>query len=459
MTRRWTATTAALAVVATIVLVGEPSVDPVPGGAADDRLGGDSTVVDVTRDAFSRPLPRLSIPERRRFQLGDAVFSQSWVAAPASVTSRDGLGPLFHARACAGCHVRDGRGAPELAPGRAAAALVVRLARPDGTGDPSYGRALAPEAISGVPPEGVAHLRPVASTGAYTDGARYDLRRFEVELRELGYGPLDPDTRATLRLAPAVFGVGLLEAISPGAILARADPDDRDGDGVSGRARWVTDVRTRARALGRFGWKAGAPTVEAQATSAFADDVGITSVLRPTTEYGPTQHAAQRAPSGGSPELDPDQLGDLVFYLRSLAVPAARRSAARSRGARSFAAIGCAACHTPDHTTDTDAAHPALADQRIHPYTDLLLHDLGSELADPYPEGDAGGSEWRTPPLWGLGLTPAVDGHRFLLHDGRARSIEEAILWHGGEARAARERFRALPRAEREGLLEFLESR
>jgi CxxC motif-containing protein (DUF1111 family) len=269
------------------------------------------------------------------------------------------------------------------------------------------------------------------------------------------------------RVAPPMIGVGLLEAVSEADILAWADPDDANGDGISGRPNRVwNDVRQQPQ-LGRFGWKAGEPTIAQQSAHAFAGDVGISSPLArdPWGDCTEREADCRGAPHGVDAdnefEVTPEMFELLVFYSRNLAVPARRKVGDRQvlEGKRLFYQSGCAACHRPKYVTRRDPAMPEQSHQLIWPYTDMLLHDMGEGLADGRPEGLASGSEWRTAPLWGIGLTQTVSGHTNLLHDGRARNALEAILWHGGEAEAARQRVVAMSKAEREALLAFLESR
>ncbi|MDZ7851277.1 MAG: di-heme oxidoredictase family protein [Halomonas sp.] len=256
-----------------------------------------------------------------------------------------------------------------------------------------------------------------------------------------------------------MIGLGLLEAIPAERITERADPEDRDGDGISGRINRVWDEERGETVMGRFGWKAGQPSVEQQNLRAFADDMGLTSSLFPHTDCMPSQDCAV-LPHGGSPEVS-DEIADFVaFYASSLAVPK-RRQMEDPRvvaGAETFNTLGCAACHTPRQRTAADAARPELADQTLWPYSDLLLHDMGEGLADGRPEFEATGREWRTPPLWGIGLAQKVNPQAGFLHDGRARTLEEAILWHGGEAGPAAAGYRALSTSSRHDLLRFLES-
>jgi CxxC motif-containing protein (DUF1111 family) len=295
--------------------------------------------------------------------------------------------------------------------------------------------------------------------GEYADGVPYSLRRPMHEFEDLAYGEITMDVLVSPRLAPPVFGSGLLEAIPESDLLEAADPDDSDGDGISGRANMVIDTVSGEMTIGRFGWKANVASVEEQVSSAFSGDIGITSDLFPNEDCTEEQVECANAPSGGDPEIPTDRLEKVVFYSRTLAVPARRDldSPDVAAGADLFVELGCASCHQPrQETGDSDIA--ALANQEIFPFTDLLIHDMGPDLADGRPDGEASGSEWRTPPLWGLGLTETVSGSTFFLHDGRARSVEEAILWHGGEAEQSANDFRSLSAVQRSQLLAFLGS-
>jgi CxxC motif-containing protein (DUF1111 family) len=254
-----------------------------------------------------------------------------------------------------------------------------------------------------------------------------------------------------------MIGLGLLEAVPESTLEALADESDHDGDGISGRVNLVWDVREGRARPGRFGWKANVTTIAQQTAGAFLGDLGITSSMFPDEACPDGQTACRAAPNGGAPELTDQKLDAVVLYARSLAVPARRGvgDARVTRGEALFAQAGCGSCHTPKLVTG-DSDVPAFTRQTIRPYTDLLVHDLGPELADGRPDGRASGSEWRTPPLWGLGLLERVSKHQHLLHDGRARGVAEAILWHGGEAANARERFRTLSKEDRAALLAFL---
>ncbi|HKQ56907.1 MAG TPA: di-heme oxidoredictase family protein [Candidatus Eisenbacteria bacterium] len=450
---------AAYALVAVAVAVRAEA--PLPAWMTEARSGGEATTDVQSRVAFSQHVPGLTTDELSAFAFGNRIFSTSWIEAPASVEMFDGLGPYFSSRSCSGCHLRDGRGRPPE-PGQLTRSMITRLASVDDRGAPGpdsvYGTQLSERALRGLTPEGRLAVRWSARVHRYPDGTRASLRAPRFAIVGSGYGPIGRSTRFSARIAPAVIGTGLLELVPDSTLLALADPDDADRDGISGRIHWRSPP-SAARRPGRFGWKATQGTVADQITSALAGDIGITTPAHARLELSAAQHAAAARVTGGDPELDGRPFASLLAYCRMLAVPA-RRDADRApvtRGAQLFAELGCVRCHAPTLTTgDSDVR--ALARQTIHPYTDLLLHDMGPDLSDGMPELDAAPAEWRTPPLWGLGLAARVDGYLFLLHDGRARSMEEAILWHGGEAKQSRDAFRSLPASGRNDLLRFLES-
>ena len=429
----------------------------------NELLGGETTAFSASGNAFELSARNLTNELRRTFEVGDSFFNQNWVTAPASTEARDGLGPTHNALSCSSCHSHDGRGKPPDHPDDPERGLLLRLSipGPDGPVDePTYGGQLQDRAIIGVPVEGRIVIMYEEVRGSYPDGTTYSLRRPMYSIQDLAYDPLHPQVQVSPRVAPAVIGMGLLEAILEADILALADPEDADGDGISGRPNYVWDVRSGTLALGRFGWKANQPTVEQQAAGAFLGDIGITSSLFPNENCPAGQTACLQALNGGEPEIPDSRLAQVTSYIQTLAVPAMRNTEDEEvrQGARLFVQTQCSVCHTPRHVTgDTHPVAP-LRDQVIFPYTDLLLHDMGYGLADNRPDGQASGSEWRTPPLWGIGLVEAVNGHTMFLHDGRARSIEEAILWHGGEAEEARKRFMELTKEERDALIRFLES-
>ncbi|WP_061289347.1 di-heme oxidoreductase family protein [Azotobacter vinelandii] len=439
----------------------------------DEALSaGSATVRRSDRDAFAQPAANLTASQRMDFAVGNSFFRKPWVIAPSSTTARDGLGPLFNTNACLNCHIRDGRGHPPEARADNAVSLLLRLSIPETpetasiaarlgvVPEPLYGTQLQDMAVPGVIPEARVRLSYDTHSLRFADGFEVELRRPRLQLDRLGYGPLHPDTRFSLRVAPPMIGLGLLEAIPDTALLANADPDDADGDGISGRPNRVRDHATLNTALGRFGWKAGQPNLGQQNAEAFLNDLGLSSRLRPGNNCTPAQSACLAAADGGTPEVDDHLLARVLFYTRHLGVPA-RRAVDDPQvlaGKALFHGAGCARCHTPTFVTAADAAEATLASQKIHPYSDLLLHDMGDGLADNRAEFQASGREWRTPPLWGLGLTRRVSGHTQLLHDGRARNPLEAILWHGGEAQAARDRVLAFDAGQRAALLAFLNS-
>jgi len=427
--------------------------------------GGATSVASTDRHAFSRPAANLDVNARAEFSIGNAFFNSPWVAAPASARARDGLGPLFNARSCDACHNNDGRGRPPES-GERPVSLVIQFATPtpgpnnEPGADPRYGVNLNPFAIGGVAPEGTVRIEYREIHGTFADGEAYTLLAPEYVFEELAYGELGEGTGFSPRVAPAVFGVGLLEAIPEAQILEREDPDDADGDGISGRANRVWDHRAKRTVLGRFGWKANQPDIAHQTAAAFSSEIGMSTSLRPGQNCTDVQRACLAAASGGEPEISDEIFERIVRYQKMLGVPA-RRNLEDPRvraGAKLFDSAGCASCHRSRFVTASVEGEPAISNQTIHPFTDLLLHDMGPALADNRVDFEAAPNEWRTAPLWGLGLQQAVNGHTRLLHDGRARDISEAILWHGGEAQRSQDAYRAMSKQEREALLAFLSS-
>ena len=453
--------------------------------AYERMAGGAATSLAlVNPHAFSHPSANLTFEGKRDFALGNGLFRKLWVTAPASTRASDGLGPLFNARACQRCHLKDGRGHPPRGPNDPATSMVLRLSAPPGSAaaedpsrpgpdappfhpEPTYGSQLQDFAAPGLPAEGKMRVAYEEVPVALNGGEKASLRRPAYSIVDLGYGPMAPDAMWSPRVAPPMIGLGLLEAVHPDDVLARADPDDTDGDGVSGRASVVRAPGAGSPSLGRFGWKASTATVREQSAKAFSGDIGISSPDAPDPwgDCTEAQAACRAMPSGVQPPLGdteaPDPVLELVaFYAANLAVPARRDvdDPEALRGKALFHSSGCASCHTPKFVTRRDAARPEHRFQLIWPYTDLLLHDMGEGLADERPVGSASGREWRTAPLWGIGLTGTVSGHTFFLHDGRARSLLEAVLWHGGEGRAARDAVVAMRPSERRALLRFLDS-
>ena len=399
---------------------------------------------DRTRNAFGQPFPSLTFEEKRQFSNGNSFFRQAWVKAGASTTARDGLGPTFNAVSCSNCHALDGRGPGAFREGPVHVSLLFRL---QGAED-AYGDQLNPGANVGVEKEATPYAKFAIWPGEFEDGELYELREPRFEFMNWMFGTPAGHTRISARVAMQTIGLGLLERIPAAEIENKADPDDRDGNGISGKTTYVLNLRTGALELGRFGWKNEQPTVEQQAAAAFIGDMGLTSELFPVENCPLPQLTCQFSASGGTPEVDAKTLAQVSFYMRTLAVPSPR-PLEHDRGAQTFSRIGCANCHHPSYVIDGT---------KISPFTDMLLHDMGSGLADRTLAGSILQTEWRTPPLWGIGLLQTVSNHTNLLHDGRARGVQEAILWHDGEGRNAREAYMQLTREQRAELIEFVHS-
>lgn len=429
-------------------------------------LGGKTTRAVASKTAFTFLAANARADHQRDFFFGNRLFNTNWVIAPASVKSFDGLGPYFNRVSCSGCHTQDGRGRPPLTNDEPLTSMLIRLSVPDaqspnGTAPhPVYGDQLSENAILGVTPEGKTRITYESTAGAYADGEPYALQAPVYEITELAFGELGPGIMLSPRVAPQVIGLGLLEAVPQETLAVLADPDDKDGDGISGRLNLVPDPATGQTVAGRFGWKANQPNLKTQNASAAFGDIGLTNSLHPDENCTSVQTACLAAPRTSELDLSDKFLDKLTLYSRLLAVPAQRDfdNPRVKNGQTLFSMFGCATCHVPTLKTGERAAPPELVNQTFHPFTDLLLHDMGEGLADGRPDFEATGSEWRTPPLWGIGLIETVNGHNRLLHDGRARGPAEAILWHGGEAEAAKEAFRNAAKSDRDALIAFLNS-
>ncbi|MBP5074148.1 c-type cytochrome [Pseudomonas chlororaphis] len=444
-----------------------------PGEA---RSGGEATVRKSDQNAFSMPSANLSPTRRLDFSVGNSFFRSPWVIAPSTTTARDGLGPLFNTNGCQNCHIKDGRGHPPTPDSDNAVSMLVRLSIPNEPAyakvieqlgivpEPVYGGQFQDMAVPGVAPEGKVRVEYEPLTLRFKDGSEVELRKPKLQITQLGYGPMHPDTRFSARVAPPMIGLGLLEAIPEAAILANAQAQAKANNGIAGRPNQVWDDAQQKTVLGRFGWKAGQPNLNQQNVHAFSGDMGLTTSLRPFDDCTDAQTACKQAPNGngpdGEPEVSDNILRLVLFYSRNLGVPARRDVGSPQvlAGKNLFYQAGCQSCHTPQFTTAADAAEPELANQVIRPYSDLLLHDMGEGLADNRSEFQAGGRDWRTPPLWGIGLTQTVSGHTQFLHDGRARNLLEAVLWHGGEAQAAQQQVLSFNAEQRAALLAFLNS-
>lgn len=439
---------------------------PLTAEEGEEYSGGqNATVFNKTQESFGFFASGLTADEQTDFGVGNSFFRLAWVSAPSSTTARDGLGPFFNAVSCASCHFKDGRGRPPAFDGETARGLLLRFcvdgtqANGSGNPDPTYGNQLQDNALLGQILKGRFNILNTDIIETLADGTVVTLKKPTYQLVNLGYGPVASNLKISPRIANQIIGLGLLEAVPDNVILAFADATDSDGNGISGRPNYVYDIQSNSQKLGRFGWKANQPNVRQQIAAAFSGDMGITSFLFPDENCPPGVDCSS-IPNGGSPEITDANLEKVALYSRALAVPARRDHDKQEvlRGKKTFETIGCAACHIPKMQTGNDYSIAAFRNQTIRPYTDLLLHDMGAELADNAPDFLATGTEWRTAPLWGLGLINTVNGHTFLMHDGRARNITEAILWHGGEAQAAKTKFKELTTKEREELLLFLNS-
>ena len=449
--------------------------EALPGGTTTSRK-------KVNRNAFSHSSANMAFDKELGFKVGNGLFKKLWVSSPASTKASDGLGPLYNARSCQRCHLKDGRGHPPAAnwPDDNAVSMLLRLSIPPRTAteraalashrkltidEPTYGGQLQDFSIQGHRAEGRIHIVYEEIPVTLADGEVVSLRRPTYSIEAPGFGALHPETMISPRVASPMIGLGLLEAIDEAGILALADPEDADGDGISGKPNRVWSLEAGRAMLGRFGWKAGQPSLRQQIAAAFSGDIGIATTLFPAAAGDCTaaQSDCRAAPSGNSDRHDGVEASDKVldvvlFYARNLAVPARREidDPEVLAGKALFYGSGCIACHRPKFVTAERPDMPEQSGQLIWPYSDLLLHDMGEGLADHRPEGEASGREWRTPPLWGIGLTEVVNGHTQFLHDGRARNLLEAILWHGGEAEGAKQAVVSMSREERNALLRFL---
>lgn len=424
--------------------------------------GGDTTIFDASSHAFSIPAPNLSTTALEKHLDGDVEFEAVFVTAPAEVNP--GLGPIYNNISCVNCHSRDGRGRPPKVDEKLVS-LLFRLSLPNTENGesgkapipvPGYGTQLNNRAIYGTPAEGSVKIEYNEQPLTTEDGTRVHLRYPNYTITDT-YKPLPEDVEVSPRVAPVVFGLGLLEAIPEEAILTFADETDVDEDGISGKPNYVWDVVQKRHTLGRFGWKANQPNLLQQVASAYHDDMGLTtSLFQLENSFGQSQLKENNT----TPEISDEILDVVTFYVQTLAVPARRNvdDPQVLHGEQLFAQAQCASCHIPTLRTGTLPGVPSVSNQTIHPYTDMLLHDMGPDLADNRPDFHANGREWRTPPLWGIGLVRTVNGHTNFLHDGRARNLMEAILWHGGEAEKSREITLQMSKTERDALIAFLES-
>ena len=429
--------------------------DQLEEGEADP--GGAASSPDHSSLAFSYPVDGLSSSELDLFAIGNSLFQKNWISAPATATARDGLGPLFNEASCSTCHFMDGRDEPR-SNGKTVLAPLFRVGQ--GVNPyPGYGTQLQVQSLEGVAPEVEITVTYQDSIGQYGDGSNYELQIPTYSFINEAYGSL-AGAGFSPRIGPAVFGGGLLEGVPLDSLKSWADENDIDQDGISGRIHWIST--DEGQVPGRFGWKADASSLEAQTAEASFHDMGLSNPLHPKQNCQPEEIACNEKPTGNDEdglELDKAGLESIVFYLQGLSVPT-RRSPMKldvTEGKILFNEINCQICHRPTAVTNHSKV-ASLSGQKIYMYTDLLLHNMGSGLSDTRKDSFVQSAEWKTPPLWGLGLVPVVNGHTRYLHDGRARDLNEAILWHGGEAKASQKAYTQLKQSERDAVIEFLES-
>jgi CxxC motif-containing protein (DUF1111 family) len=426
----------------------------------DERLsGGEQTVFLEGAGAFSAAFPTLSGHRMEIHEIGDAHFETSFIAAPSAISP--GLGSIYNSNSCVNCHIGDGRGKP-IENSEPLTSMLFRISIP-GMGAhggpmnvPGMGGQLQDKATFGHLPEANVTVQWSEFTTQYLDGTPVTLRQPAWSFVN-SYIPIPTGMDYSARVAPPLHGLGLLEQVAENTLLGFADEHDLNGDNISGKPNYVWDELNQQMMLGRFGWKAEAATLDQQVAGAYHEDMGITSSLFSIeSSFGQLQYDENE----DEPEVADSILQSVVFYIKTLAVPARRKVTDETikQGKSLFMQAKCGHCHVPDMRTKTDVTFPEASNQYIHPYTDLLLHDMGPGLSDGRSTYNASGSEWRTPPLWGIGLTPLVNGHNFYLHDGRARSLEEAVLWHGGEAQQAADFVRSLNTSDRLALYAFLRS-
>ncbi|HMA00050.1 MAG TPA: di-heme oxidoredictase family protein [Steroidobacteraceae bacterium] len=426
--------------------------------------GGGLTVADESASAYSLPGPGLDPLQLARFASGREEFHQRW-GVLLSIAGKWGRGPTSNAELCIDCHVNNGRGRPPETDTEPLASMVVRLSIPGENEHggplphPHYGDQLQNQGELGrVPAEGDAVIAWEGHPETLADGTSVVLRKPKLSFSGLAFGEMGAQTLTSVRIAPAVFGTGLLDAVTEQTLFDIARRQQHLG--FNGRLNYVWDEEKHAIAPGRFGWKANQPSLRQQSASAFLNDMGVTTSLFKHENCPDVQVACRKRPVGMVPEQSDRAFDALLFYLRALAVPARRRvdDPVVRHGEELFAQAQCSVCHAPEMTIGDYPALAQLGHQFIHPYTDLLLHDMGEGLADGRPDFLAGPRDWRTPPLWGIGLSAKVNGNASLLHDGRARNLTEAVLWHGGEAAASRDAFAHMTATDRAALLAFLDS-
>lgn len=416
-------------------------------------------------NAFDQAVPGLPEQTDLLFFVGNSLFRQNWVSAPASTKGRDGLGPTFNARACSSCHNKDGRGTPLKEGQQFSQGFLMRISLPGENSHggpklvPAYGDQIQERSNLGIPTEAKVKVHYELIKGEFPDGEKYELTKPIYTIYDENFGSLQ-NVLTSPRVGQQVIGLGLVDAISSQDILANQDEFDTNNDGISGKANFVWNVVTNKHELGKFGWKANQPNLRQQVAAAFFGDMGLTSSLFPDENCPSPQNDCNDAPNGGTPEITDKSLKNTMIYSSSLSVPIRRNFDNPNvlRGKRLFRDMKCNSCHVESFTTSSYPFNPRLENVKIRPFSDFLLHDMGEALADNRPDFKASGREWRTQPLWGIGLFQEVNKHTFLLHDGRARNVQEAILWHGGEAEKSKQAYKQLAKTDRDAVIAFINS-
>jgi len=426
---------------------------PISIDTSREYAGGSTTIFSSSSIAYGSPASNITGSDYTLHLEGDRGFNLVFVTAPSALNP--GLGPVYNNSSCVRCHPSDGRGRFP-ADINSFNSLLFRTSIPGTNANggpvavPGYGTQIQNHAIPGFVPEASYQVVWTETAEALADGSIIQLRKPAFSINN-PYQSVPSNMMISARLGPPVFGLGLLEYIPEADILAKADEFDSDGDGISGKPNYVWNPLTQQTELGRFGWKANTSSLQVQVASAFYDDMGVTSWGFPFD--------SQNDNLNDDPEIPKTLIDKVTFYCRTLAVPAARNVSDINvnNGYQIFQELNCSKCHTPQQKTGYSPVS-SLAYQTFFPFTDMLLHDMGDELADNRPDYKANGKEWKTRPLWGIGLQQIVNGHTEYLHDGRARNLTEAILWHGGEAQASRDAFKNLSLQKRNDLLKFLNS-
>lgn len=431
----------------------------------EENLTDNLSVTTTNNNSFGKEIPGLNRTDKIRFASGNSLFNQSWVSAPASTTGLDGLGPTFNSRACASCHFKDGRGKPFEPSNIGSKGFLIRLSIPGRNPHggplavPNYGNQLQNHANLNIKKEADINVTYTYIEETYPDGTKYQLRKPSYSIINENFGSLT-GVLISPRIGQQTIGLGLIDALPDNEILKNEDEFDTNNDGISGKANYVWNAIENKTSLGKFGWKANQPSLKQQIAGAFFGDLGLTTSIFNNNPCPSPQKDCYDAPNGGNPEVTEKQMDRVLLYQTSLAVPKRRNYKEQNvlNGKATFNNLKCISCHSTNFKTDSYSFNPLLENKNIKPYSDFLLHDMGEGLADNRPDFLANGKEWRTQPLWGIGLINTVNKHTFLLHDGRARNIEEAILWHGGEAEKSKNEFKKLSKQQREELLSFVES-